>query len=190
MSLSTFLRVSGLSALIGGLLFLSTPIWFYGFPNTMIGTYADHLGTILVLWGLFGFYLSQSKRTGNLGFISFVIAFLGTAMWIGFKWAHSFVEPGLEEAAPQILDNAPASLILGINLSLFTFFIGWILFSIVTAWKAVLPRWGAILILIGLLADFIPFGYFVAQPLAGIGIAWLGYAVWQGSKEEESRGHV
>lgn len=185
--MSTFLRVSGLCSLIGGLLFLSTPIWFLGFPDSQIGSYVDHLGTILILWGLVGFYLSQMKTTGKLGFISFALAFLGTSLWVGFKWVHTFVEPALMELAPQIMEGEPpGSILMGINISLLAFFLGWIFFASVTAWKAVLPRWGAIIIIIGLLADFIPFGYYVAQPLAGLGMAWLGYALWKGKKEENS----
>lgn len=186
MTLSSFLRVSGLCAMIGGLLFLSTPIWVLGFPDTMINAYVDHLGTILILLGLVGCYLSQIKSTGKFGLISFLIAFLGTSMWIGFKWASSFIVPVLKDVAPQMIDEMPATIMIGMMISLYTFLIGWILFSIVTARKAVLPRWGAILIIIGLISDVIPYGYYVAQPLAGLGIAWLGYALWQGRKENET----
>ena len=186
MSLSDFLRASGLSAMIGGLLFITIPIWFLG-VSEKIGTYVDHFGTILISWGLFGLYLSQMKTTGRLGFISFVIAFFGTSLWIGFKWMSTFVMPDIAIISPDLLNSGPPENIArGLMISLPFFLIGWILLAAVTAWKAVLPRWGAILVIFGLVSDVIPYLGYIAQPVAGIGIVWLGWALWNGKKEAET----
>lgn len=184
MTFSGFLRVSGLSAIAGGLLYLSIPIWFL-FISESIGYYVDYLGTFLILWGLFGFYLYQIKATGKLGFFSFTIAFLGTVLWSGYKWLATFVIPDLLVYAPELLDNMPPTVGLGMFISLILFISGWFLFAIVTAWKGMLPRWGAIILAIGLVSDFLPYLGYIAQPLAGIGIAWLGYVLWKENKETD-----
>ena len=184
MTLSGFLRVSGLSAIAGGLLFLSIPIWFL-FISETVGYYVDYLGTFLILLGLFGFYLYQIKTTGKLGFISFMIAFLGTVLWSGYKWLSTFVLPDLQVYAPELLDNVPPTVDLGMVISLYLFIFGWLLFAIVTAWKGMLPTWGAIILAIGLVSDFLPYLGYIAQPLVGIGIAWLGYVLWKKNKDTD-----
>lgn len=87
----------------------------------------------------------------------------------------------LEESAPAILEDNPASLITAVNLSLYPFFIGILLFGLMTAVKGILPRWPSLLLVAVPIIDFIPYGFFVAQPLAGVALIWLGYSL---SKEK------
>ena len=187
MTLSTFLRASGWSAFVGGILFLIIPILFIYVSET-IGAVADLIGSILVLWGLIGFYLAQMRATTVFGFISFIIAFWGTSLLVGMKWMGTFVIPDIVELAPELLDQIPPTVEVGLDLSFYLFFFGWALFIIVTAWTAILPRWGAIILLLGLVSEFIPITFFeyISQPLSGLGIAWLGYGLLTGKRETTS----
>lgn len=182
MPMSSLLRVCGIFSVFGGLLFLAMPVWYN--VSSVVGAFADLVGMIFMLFGIIGIYLRQIKVTGLVGLITFIIALIGTVLWTSFKWVSAFVVPILEKKAPEILNTPPEILEIGMGISLFSFFIGWFLFALVTAWKGILPRWGAILLILAMIADFIPYGYFVAQPLAGLGFIWLGYFLWKGKYEE------
>lgn len=182
MSLSSLLRVCGILSVIGGLLFLAMPVWYN--VSSEVGAFVDLVGLVLLLFGIIGIYLRQIKESGLVGLITFIFALIGTVLWTSFKWASAFVVPVLEKQAPEII-NTPADLLeIGMGISLFSFFIGWFLFALATAWKGVLPRWGAILLILAMITEFIPYGYYVAQPLAGLGFIWLGYFLWKGKYEE------
>lgn len=183
MSLSSFQRACGLFSMIGGLLFLILPVFYEVFPG--VGASLDLIGMVFLLFGIIGIYLFQINAVGVFGFITFIFALVGTALWTAYKWAAVFVVPVLEEHAPELLQDPPPELLsIGLSISLYTFFIGWFLFSLVTAWKAELPRWGAILLVLATIVDFIPYGYYASQPLAGIGFLWLGYTIWKKKSQE------
>lgn len=81
-------------------------------------------------------------------------------------------------------------------IGFFSFVIGMITFSIATIRAKVLPAAAAALIPLGLVAGVVidmingtffednptgtEWGFFTGIPLAGLGIAWLGYSVWKG----------
>jgi hypothetical protein len=182
MPISSLLRVCGIFSVIGGLLFLAMPVWYN--VSLEVGAFADLIGMVLLVFGIIGIYLRQINASGLLGLITFIIVLIGTVLWTSFKWASAFIVPILEKLAPEILNTPPKILEIGMGISLFSFFIGWFLFALVTAWKGVLPRWGAILLILAMITEFIPFGYYVAQPLAGLGFIWLGYFLWKGKYEE------
>lgn len=185
MSMSAFMRFTGLCSIITGILFLSTAIWY----NTSLegfGAYVNLAGMAILPLGLVGIYLRQRNAVGILGFIIFVLAIIGTVLWAGFGWAGAFVVPVLEELAPEILSDTPPGLInIGLMISLLGFFIPLFLLGLVTAWKGILPRVAAILLVLVPILDFIPYGSYVAQPLAGVSLLWLGYSIWKGDYQEE-----
>ena len=60
----------------------------------------------------------------------------------------AFVVPVLQDRAPELVNGDPPGLAnVGLQISLFTFFIGLLLFGIMTAIKGILPRWAAILLI-------------------------------------------
>ncbi|MFY0544083.1 hypothetical protein [Brevibacillus sp. H7] len=183
MTMPSFLRFSGLCSIIAGILFLSMSVWS-SISLEEIGSYADLIGMAFLLLGLVGIYLRQMNAVGVIGFLIFIFTFIGAVLWAGHSWVNAFVIPVLEEFSPQILNNPPEQIMTGVAISLYPFFIGIMLFGIVTAWKAILPRWGALLLAVVPILDFIPYGSYVSQPLAGIGFIWLGYSLWKGSYEE------
>lgn len=186
MTLSSFIRFTGLCSVIAGILFVSLSIW-YNTGMHAFGAYVDLIGMLFLLLGLSGMYLVQAKAFGKAGFIVFLIVFFGAAMWTGHSWVNAFLIEVLEKAAPEVLEEPPAKLMTGISLSLYPFFLGLLLFGLFTALKGILPRWPALILVIVPILDFIPYGSYVAQPLAGAALVWLGYSVWKGNAAGETQ---
>jgi hypothetical protein len=182
MTLSSFIRFTGICSMIAGILFVSLAIW-YNVGMHAFGAYLDLIGMLCLLLGLAGMYLSQAKAFGKPGFLIFLLAFFGAAMWTGHSWVNAFLIEVLETAAPEVLENPPGKLMTGITLSLYPFFLGLLLFGLFTAIKGILPRWPALILVIVPILDFVPYGSYVAQPLAGVALVWLGYAVWKRNDE-------
>ena len=109
MSFSNLLRWSGLAAMVGGALFvISELLDLYNFSGAVdeenfseVAATAPWvaeallylLGTVLLLFGLFGLYARQSEAAGHLGLVGFLVAFLGTALVAGVSWGDVFVVP-------------------------------------------------------------------------------------------------
>lgn len=85
-------------------------------------------------------------------------------------------------------------------IGFFTFVVGVVLFSLGTLRAGVLPRGGAALMLGGLLAALAidmatgaffqdgeggttEWGFYIGVPLFGLGLAWIGYALWSRGRE-------
>lgn len=179
-----FMRFLGICSVITGILFLSMIIW----ASTSLdefGSFVTLIGMVLLVFGLLGFYLRQMNEFGVFGFIVFVITMVGTVLWAGFMWVNAFVVPVLQERAPELVKGGPPGLAnVGLQTSLYIFFIGLFLFGILTAIKGVLPRLAAILLILVPILNFIPYADVVSQPLAGISFIWLGISVWKGVYEE------
>jgi hypothetical protein len=85
-------------------------------------------GTVLVLFGLSGLYISQSEAAGTLGLVGFLLAFLGPALVVGVSWAEAFIAPFLAAEAPEFLETEN----FAFPLSLLTFVMGWLVFGVAT----------------------------------------------------------
>ena len=143
------------------------------------------LGTVLLLFGLFGLYARQSEAAGLLGLVGFLVAFLGTALVAGVSWGDVFVVPILADAAPEVLDAGPS---LGIILSFGVFTVGWVLFGLATLRARVYPRVAAVLLMVGAVLAFFPLS--LSTVVFGAAVAWLGSILFTGrdaSAEQTSR---
>ena len=184
---SNLIRWSGLAALAGGLLFVIgdllglASIGEESFAETAAtGTFILQqliflLGTVLILFGLFGLYASQSEATGTLGLVGFLVAFLGTALTVGAKWAQTFIAPIVAERAPELLEAEN----LAFPLSFATFALGWLLLGVATLRARVYPRWAAVLLIVGAAITFFPFLPTPAVVL-GVAVACLGFLLFTG----------
>ena len=70
--------------------------------------------------------------------------------------------------------------------------IGGLLFGIATIRAGVFPRWAAILYLVGVASVILAFligdlGARISGVVTGLGVAWLGYALWSERGEEASQ---
>jgi hypothetical protein len=185
MTLSALVRWSGLAALVGAVLLAIGDLMHFaaGFGSysqqATTASFVIHsllllLGGVLILLELVGLYANQAEVTGPVGLVSFLVAFLGTALVVGVTWNELFVASYMAVVAPRVLDAAPTgSLALGFSLSFGIFALGWLLFGLDTLRAGVYPRAAAILLIIGAVVFishlYPPLGSCLARP-------WLGWA--------------
>ena len=138
------------------------------------------LGGVLLLLGLVGLYARQSEAAGILGLVGFLGAFLGTALLVGSAWFQLFVAPFLAVEAPRALDAEPTGMLaLGFVLSFVVFStLGWILFGVGTLRAGVFPRAAAILLIAGVLINFLPTHF--TEFVFNVAVAWLGFVLFTG----------
>ncbi len=204
MSSSTLIRWSGLAALVGyALIAVLDPVFFFVFPDDVATSvsaasnawFVLHLlgiiAVLLGLVGLVGLYARQAEKVGILGLIAFLMAFTGSALGYAWSWMETFVWPVVAHAAPRLLDHPEpvsyqalqalnASDTIGFLLAI----VGVVLFAVASLRARVLPRWAAVLVIVGAVWGFVLGSGFVGVEvpfgltLVGLGLAWMGYAVW------------
>ncbi len=198
MAPEVLIRWSGLASILGGTLYALFMFFHPANDSTGMrtGAWAPvhlmwHVAVLLALLGLVGLYARQAHRAGRFGLVSFVVAFVGTALSVGETYVEAFVLPALALEAPGLLERLEAgevpaaiqplmvSLLAGVAL----FILGYILFGITILRAGVLPRPAGLLLIIG--APLFTFGTQVHQAIAtggavlfGAGFIWLGYALW------------
>jgi hypothetical protein len=108
------------------------------------------LGMCALLLALTALYTRASGALGRLGWIGFLLAFLGTLMIAGDWWFEAFVVPMIATHAPQIIQLVPAgSLLLGAIATVGAYSIGWVLFGLAALRADVFTRPAALLLLAG-----------------------------------------
>ncbi len=197
MTKTRLLQLSGLAAIVSGLLLILLDIAFIAFfgdqpekvsaatTTWLILLDLSILAAFLGLLGLTGLYARQVEETGRWGLAAFVIASLGMVMNIGFLWGGAFIVPALATAAPGFLDQVaeapPQSVAAGFISTFVLFTLGWVLFGAVSLKSKVFPAaplWlliaGAVLGLVSRIA-----GLGIPGVLFGVGLAWLGWRLWK-----------
>jgi len=204
MSSSTLIRWSGLAALVGfALLAVVDLVSVFAFPENVATSVAATSNTWLVLHvlniialllglvGLVGLYARQAEKAGILGLIAFLLTFLGIAPRYAWQWIETFVWPVLAQAAPRLLDHpvpVPALNVFSAVdiISIILLLVGVLLFGVASLLARVLPRWAALLVLVGgvldLVMTFVGVDFPFVAVVAGPGLAWMGYAVWSGKR--------
>ena len=198
-------RWSGLSLLIGGLLYAINgffhldnndpqvtfnPLWL---PVQIIIT----IFYVLDTFGLIGLHSYQKNKAGLLGRIGIGLAIIGSILTFISSIGFAFVIPAV--TAQQATPQSPTELIsstgqlawIGILVLawIFAFIPGHILTGISAIRAGVLPRWVGGLLVVGMILVFI--GAAAAQlfwlrniggVLSGAGLAWLGFALYSNQK--------
>ena len=207
-SRSELVRWSGLAAVVGGVaiaLFVLSHPWdrFVGAEVARTGRWRlahtlHFAGASFALLGFVGIYVRQRERAGRLGLIGFVVAFAGTAMFVGTGMLTAFVWPMLADAAPAVIGedgamfDAPA--VTAFALTGVTVTIGYLLFGLASLRAGVLPRDGTILLMVGAVLGMAPPRPLGAMPWAGLvlggvvfglGSVRLGLALWR----QDGRAH-
>ncbi len=185
MSSSNLIRWSGLAAMLAGVLLLVAALLDLavdpGEPTSVrvtTGVYSfqsavNLLALVLLLIGLVGLYARQSEAAGLLGLVGFLVAFLGTALATGFRWAILFMAPSLAVAAPGFLNEGPPP---GFFLMLITFAVGWLLFGVATLRARVYPRAPAITLIVGAVLSLLPLP--LVDIVLATAVAWMGYVLF------------
>jgi hypothetical protein len=180
MASSNLIRWGGLAAMLAGALFIVEAVVVPFIGDSHWGFHAlDAPPHLLLAVGLVGLYLWQTRQGqfGWLGTVGFILVVTACVVIALGGLAIVFVD-GVLKAPVGVLDSIhPVELLL---------IIGAVLFSMATMRAGLLPRGGALLIIVGALGFFgIAFAgiapeWFisVAVVLSGAGWAWLGYALW------------
>lgn len=140
--------------------------------------------TVLTPLALVSLYLAQVEGAGRLGFVGFVMAFLGSMLFSSVQFDEAFLWPILVSEAPGFLDPAgpmltnPGFSTIYLLMGML-YMLGFVLFAIATLRASVFPRVAAALLLFGvpLFAGgmfFPPLVRAAGAFLAGVSLIWMG----------------
>jgi len=205
MSSATLYRASGLALLLGAVLSsvgftlgtllapdndphqLLSPLWL---PEQLM----SFLGEALLLLGLPAIYARQATRAGRLGFVGFILTFLGGFLLASTSIVPLLILPWLAQASPKLAaqlgaGNLPPVLFLYFPFAGLLFMTGAIMLSIATIRAAILPRWASILCLAGVVLNLVvvPIFSLLAFVVLALGLGWIGYVFWSAKGEALSQ---
>jgi len=201
MTSSNLIRWAGLSAVAAGVLLAAGGIIHLADDPALLATnswaIANYLilGSVIVgLLGIFGLYARQVEEAGLLGLVGFLMLFVALVLFAGLAFFEAFFVPVLAAEAPEFLFAEEISfgvLETIIPLGGLLQSIGGLLFGIAIIRAGILPRWAAIVFIIGVVAGGLgPLLPEVAGRITGvvlgIGLSWLGYALWSERREKAS----
>lgn len=152
------------------------------------------VAAILMLLGLVGLYARQVERTGWLGLVGFVLAFIGTVLVTGIFAMVSTVIHLVAVHAPALFDQAVTPPTYGVIVLVLGYILGYVLFGIATTRAGVLPRGSGLLLIIGSLMFFVsesvPLNASLSHLIVTIGdvifgasFVWMGFALWSEKRE-------
>jgi hypothetical protein len=171
MSSTRLFRWSGLATILGGVLLPMSWIlrFVVGVQRPVSGT-VEFVGTILLVFGFMGVYSCQHEAAGILGFLGFVLVTISNCVALGECW--------LQNGEPTSV-----AVVLGPLVGI-TMLLGFILLGI-GSWKAnKLPRWTAVLWVIGgalIVPGFAVQGTLVVigGMIQGAGVVGAGVKLWR-----------
>src|SRR5438309_11278217 len=205
---SNLIRWAGLSAVVGGCLFVGIqpihPPEILSSFTTSTWAIVHYVGVamcFLILLGITGIYARQVEESGWLGLAGFLLFALMWALTSAFQLAEGLIVPLLATDAPRfavgfegISSGSPSQVGLGIlpavySLSSVLYLLGGVVFGIATFRAGILPRWAGGGLAVGTVAPLVlslllphEFIRLAAVP-AGIALALLGYALWSERRE-------
>jgi hypothetical protein len=212
MTARTLLRWSGLAAIVAGVLeALFAVLDFFLFPPSqpfiqpsslsfsqqaatdawVIEQVVNWVAKVFLLWALVGLYCRQAKETGVLGFLAFLLSFVGVTLLFGTIWGGFILTPGLAKAAPAYLDSTVTQFsllpgLVGYILPFVLALLGILLFGLASLRAKVFPRPAAVLFiltpLLQVAQSFIGLS-FLADIAFGAGLIWMGYTLWAEQRE-------
>ncbi len=194
MSSATLMRWSGLSVSLGGLAYvlfvLVHPFSGLSDPHVihsgqwLVAHNLHLLGAVLVLLGLPGLYVAGMHRTGRLGLVGYLVAFVGTVLHAGSGMFTAYVVP----LAPALADpNGPAQgspLVAIFLLQTVAMIVGFVLLALAGLRAGMLPNWVGLPLILGAVlfnapAVAVPYAIpLVGGVLFGAGLGGWGYTLW------------
>ena len=208
---SSLIRWAGLSALVAGICFVVLGLLHP--PNVISSVTTTRWAivhclalalSVFGLLGMMGLYARQVERAGWLGLGGFLLLSLWLVFILPFTFFEVFFLPLLATEAPTfaagflgIFTGAASEINFGVlaalwPLSTVLLLLGGLVFGIATFRAGILPRWAAGLLAVGCLlspaAALLPHAIqpLVAVPI-GVGLAWLGYALWSERSERRAQ---
>ena len=206
-TVANLIRWAGLSAMVAGISFVVVGILHP--PHVLASVTTStwlivHLLTLAVsffgLLGIAGLYARQVEEIGWLGLAGFAVFSLWLVLVPGFTFFEALILPLLAVDAPKFASDflgtftgAAVETNLGVLPTLWSligvlYILGPLLFGVATLRAGILSRWAAGLFGFGA-ASSVAFALLppALNPLAtvpmGLGLAWLGYALWSERRE-------
>jgi hypothetical protein len=203
MSPVQMLRWSGLSFALGGVCFmLFLVVHPYGevagehvaHNDAWIPAHSFHFfGAMFALFGLVGLYVRHWEPLGKLGFVAFVLAFIGTAMFVGTGMITATLWPAIAEDYPPFVAEDGGMfedpLTAGATTATYVFLsLGYVLLGVVLWRKRLAPLFACIILAVGILlfsAPVDPVGpapwiaRYAGAVTFGAALAWIGYLQWR-----------
>ena len=203
MSGSNLIRWAGLSAVVAGVLYLAQIIIRPPEDLSSVVTSSWAIAHYLLLGyfvfgllGISGIYARQVEEAGLLGLVGFLMFFVNLVLIASYDFLEVFIMPVLATVAPQSIagflpgDSLVAALLPIFSLQFLLYVVGGSLFGIAILRAGILPRWAAIVFIIGSASGIAgviseAVGRIGAVGI-GLGLAWLGYALWSERREKAS----
>jgi hypothetical protein len=202
MSTANLIRWSGLISVLASVLYavgallhpVGESLAAINSPNWVPAHLVYWVSVLLMHLGLVGLYARQAGQTGRLGLVGFVLAFIGTALVGSILVFASTILPLIAAEAQAIFDRAARPPDFLLPVFILGFGLGWILVGVVTMRAGVLPRWSGLLLIIGvtlfMISEAAPLEATLAHTLVtvgdiifGLGLVWIGYALWSEQRE-------
>ena len=183
---TALIRRGGLLAIATGVSIILVPFVHPESPQSAawVPVHLLYFATLMsILLVLVAIFARQLQRAGRLGVAGFLTGFVGTAMMLLEGREHLFSHD-FGQGTPHGLWE--------LILASFIFSVGYILVGIAVARAGVLPRGAGILLALGgpIVAFSPPIGVqeviIIGHTLFGVGLAWIGYALWA-EREPEKR---
>jgi hypothetical protein len=208
---TTLTRAAGLSAVTGGLLFLAVQINHPPVNLALVTTTEwkvrqsmKVLLAALSLVGITGMYLRQTKKTGVLGLVGYVVFAVSYLIMLSNEVIGLFVLPALAHSAPgyvsdvlAVANGGTAAGDIGLFGSLnmvdgFAYMGGGLVFGLALFRSGVLARWAAAVLALSTIASIaIPLLPQVNQRLfavpTGVALVGLGYSLWREQRTPTAR---
>lgn len=124
---------------------------------------------------LIGLYAPQQETAGTLGWVGFLLAFLGTAVAFFVVLVYAFIASSATPDDPGFVDaGPPGTFILYFPL----FSLGWLLLGTAFLKSPVYPRPAALLLVVGAVLTLYP--HPLTSVLFSVAVCWLGLALLSG----------
>lgn len=168
MPTSTLVRWSAPFFAIGGIGFAMFIIISNGeFTGAALGLSMHHhvahvshfISAMAFVFGIMGLYAAHRPTSGAFGLLAFVVAMVGDALFVATGVITAFVWRTISANAPQLVEpngaffNPPLPIIF---IATMTFSIGMVLLAVMAIRARMLPRGGAIMIIVGALMVLLP----------------------------------
>jgi hypothetical protein len=203
MSTTNLIRWSGLASVLAGVLYaLAAFLHPVGEDLAAVNSslwVPAHLvywvSVLLMQLGLVGLYARQVEKTGWLGLVGFVLAFIGTAVVGTILFMVSTMIPLIAAEAPAIFDQAMTPPpIFSLLVFILGFGLGYILFGVASMRARVFSRWTGLFLIIGVSFFMVSEAPLFDRTLShmivtigdvvfGLGFAWMGYTLWSEKRE-------
>ncbi len=164
---SNLVRWSGLATVLAGVsLAVVVPLMELSVFSHWVGHALQILPMVLLAAGMIGVRAFWGERLGKLGKVGFFLAFAGAGLFAAISAVFVLYEG---------LWNTDSSLFHGPEIAfLMLLLAGSLLLGVATLRAGILPRWGALLLIVGSVAAPL---HFLGAVVFFAGWTWLGFAL-------------